>query len=129
MSAPPKKWMLWTGRVLSALPVIAMVLSGAMKLSHAPQLVLQWTTKFGYPESELTLIGLLEVACAVIYVIPRTAVLGAVLVTAYFGGAVATHVRISDPSAILVIVLGIFAWAGLYLRDDRVRALLPLREG
>jgi hypothetical protein len=120
--------MLWTGRVLSALPVLLMVFSASMKLSHAPQFVEQWTGKFGYPESELTAIGLLELACVALYAVPRTAVLGAVLLTGYLGGAVATHVRVGDPSGVTAFVLGIFVWAGLYLRDERVRALLPLRR-
>jgi hypothetical protein len=125
---PPKKWVLWTGRVLSALPVLMMVLSGVMKVSHPPALVEQMTGKFGYPEGVITTIGLLEIACAVVYVVPRTAVLGAILVTGYLGGAVATHVRIGDPSFIGPLLLGIFAWLGLYLRDKRLHALVPLRS-
>ncbi|HXN33696.1 MAG TPA: DoxX family protein [Polyangiaceae bacterium] len=124
----PKKSVLWTGRVLSALPVLAMVASASMKLMHAPQFVEQWVGKLGYQESALTGIGLLELACVILYVIPRTAVLGAVALTGYLGGAVATHVRIGDPGLAAPVVLGILAWAGLYLRDERVRALLPLRQ-
>jgi hypothetical protein len=124
----PKKWMLWTGRVLSALPVLMMVFSASMKLMHSPQFIEQWVGKFGYQESAATGIGLLELACVVVYAIPRTAVLGAVLLTGYLGGAVATHVRLGDPSFVAPVVLGIIAWAGLYLRDDRVRALLPMRQ-
>jgi hypothetical protein len=119
--------MLWTGRALSALPVLGLLLSASMKLSHAPQLVAQWTGKLGYAESSLTAIGLLELACLLVYLVPRTAVLGAVLLTGYLGGAVATHVRIADPAAITPLVVGILVWAGLYLRDARLRALLPLR--
>jgi hypothetical protein len=128
--APPsrKKWVLWTGRVLSALPALLMAFSGSMKLMHAPQVVEQFGGKFGYPESSLTGIGLLELACVVVYVIPRTAALGAILVAGYLGGAVATHVRIGDPSFVAPLILGILAWAGLYLRDERLHALLPLRR-
>lgn len=128
--APPsrKKWVLWTGRALSALPVLLMVFSASMKLMHAPQVVEQWVGKFGYPESSLTGIGLLELACVLVYLIPRTAVLGAVLLAGYLGGAVATHVRIGDPSFVMPLILGILAWAGLYLRDERLRALIPLRK-
>jgi hypothetical protein len=125
---PRKKWVLWTGRVLSALPVVMMLLSGVAKLAHAPQVVENMTGKFGYPEGTITPIGLIEVACAVVYAIPRTSVLGAVLVAGYFGGAVATHVRIGDPSFIAPLLLGIFAWLGLYLRDNRLHALVPLRS-
>jgi hypothetical protein len=124
---PSPRWMLWTGRVLSALPVLVLLFSASMKLSHAPKFVEAWTGKFGYAESSLTAIGLLELACAVIYVVPRTAVLGAVLLTGYLGGAVATHVRVDDPAAITPLILGIMVWAGLYLRDARLRELLPLR--
>jgi DoxX-like family len=128
--APPsrKKWVLWTGRVLSALPVLLMVFSASIKLMHSPQVVEQFVGKFGYPESSLTGIGLVEIACAVVYAIPRTAVLGAVLLAGYLGGAVATHVRIGDPSFVMPLLLGILAWAGLYLRDERLHALLPLRR-
>jgi hypothetical protein len=125
---PPKKWVLWTGRVLSALPVLMMLLSGSMKLTHAQAVVENMTGKFGYSESAITPIGLIEIACAIIYIVPRTAILGAVLVTGYFGGAIATHVRIGDPSFIGPLLFGIFAWLGLYLRDNRLHALLPLRS-
>src|SRR5579859_4419420 len=107
---PPRKAVLWTGRVLSALPVLLMILSGTMKLAHADQVVGQMTGKFGYPEGTITAIGLIEIACAVVYAVPRTAFLGAVLVTGYLGGAVATHVRVGDPSFIAPLLLGIFAW-------------------
>jgi hypothetical protein len=127
--APPsrKKWVVWASYVLSALPALLMVFSASMKLTHSPQVVDQFVGKFGYPESSLTGIGLLEIACVVVYVIPRTAVLGAILMAGYLGGAVATHVRIGDPSFVMPALLGVFAWAGVYLRDDRLRALLPLR--
>jgi hypothetical protein len=124
---PQKAWRLWTGRVLSGLPVLMMLLSAAMKLSHAPQFVETWTGKFGWPEGSLTTIGLLELLCVAVYAFPRTAFLGAGLLSAYLGGAVATHVRIGDPF-IAPVVLGLLVWAGLYLRDERVRALVPLRS-
>jgi hypothetical protein len=125
---PSPKWMFWTGWVLSALPVLAMVASASMKLMHAPQFVEQWVGKLGYQEGALTGIGLLELACVVVYAIPRTAVLGAVLLTGYLGGAIATHVRIGDPGLAAPLVLGVLAWGGLYLRDERIRALMPLRR-
>jgi hypothetical protein len=119
---------LWTGRVLSGLVVLMMLFSASMKLSHAPQFVEQWVGKFGFVEGSLTGIGLLEIACAVVYVIPRTAVLGAILLAGYLGGAVCAHVRIGDPGAVTPAILGIFAWGGLYLREPRLRALLPLKS-
>jgi hypothetical protein len=116
----------WAGRVVSALPVIALVSSAIMKLSHGPEVVSMFTGKFGYPESVLQGLAIIELSCALIYAIPQTAVLGAVLVTGYLGGAIATHVRVSDPF-IAPLALGVLAWLGLYLRDTRLRALLPLR--
>jgi len=121
------KWQLWTGRVLSAIPALMMTMSGVMKLSHKPEFVQMWTEKLGWPERVLTAVGILEVLCVALYVVPRTAVLGAVLLSAYLGGAVASHVRIADPFFI-PIVLGIFIWGGLWLRDERVRALLPFKQ-
>jgi hypothetical protein len=128
-SAPPTgRWMAWTGRVLSVLPVLVMVFGASTKLTHAPQFTERWTGTLGYPESTATAIGLLELACVLLYVVPRTAFLGAVLITGYLGGAVATHVRIGDPGYVTPFVLGVVAWAGLYLRDARLRALRPLRR-
>jgi uncharacterized membrane protein YphA (DoxX/SURF4 family) len=125
----PKKWELWLGRILSALPVLMMGFSGAMKLSHAPQMVEGWVNKFGWPENLMTPIGLLELACAIVFVIPRTAVLGAILVASYLGAAFATHLRIGDGgSGVVPILLAVFAWLGLYLRDERLRVLVPLRN-
>ena len=119
---------LWIGRVLSAIPVLMMALSAVMKLIRQPQAAEAFVKQFGYSDSLLVPIGVVELACAVVYVIPRTAVLGAVLVTTYFGGAVATQVRIGDPSFVGPIGLGVLAWVGLYLREPRLRELLPLRK-
>jgi hypothetical protein len=127
MATPPKRWMIWTGRVLSAIPVLLLVMSGVFAVVSKQQ-VAEGMSKFGYPESKVFLIGVLEIGCALIYAIPRTAVLGAILMTGYLGGAVATHVRIGDPGYPTAIVAGILVWAGLYLRDARLRALLPLRR-
>src|SRR5271154_1713836 len=120
--APPGKAALWTGRILSALPVLAMVASAAIKLQHSPQVVQGFTSQFGYPERLLLPLGILEISCALIYAIPRTAMFGAILVTGYLGGAVATHIRVGDPGFGGALALGIFAWAGLYFRDARLRA-------
>ena len=114
--------MLWAGRAISALPVLALALSASMKLSHSRQVVGLFVEKLGYREGALLPIGLLEIACTLLYLIPPTRTLGALLLTAYLGGAVATHVRIGDPFAIPVI-LGILVWVGLWLRDPRIRAL------
>ena len=83
--------------------------------------------KFGYPEGVLIAIGITEVVCVVLYLLPQTAVLGAVMLTGYLGGAIATHVRVHD-NFISPVIVGVFVWLALYLRDPRVRALLPLRQ-
>jgi len=124
----PKKWELWTGRVLTALFSLMLFVSASMKLSHAPPVVEMFTGKFGFKESSLTPIGILEITITVLYLIPRTAMLGAILVAAYLGGAVVTHLRVGDPF-VMPALLGVLAWGGLYLRDPRVRALIPMRRG
>ncbi len=122
-NAAAPAWKLWTGRVLSALPVLMLLFSASLKISHAPMFLEKWSA-FGYSEGAATPIGLIEIACAVIYSIPKTRVLGAILVTGYLGGAIATHVRVGDVF-VVPFLLGIFAWAGLFLRDERVAALVP----
>ncbi len=126
-TAPVSKKKLWAGRILSALPVLMLLFSGVMKLVK-PAAVVQGFAHFGYPESLALSIGILELACAVVYVIPRTSVLGAILMTAYLGGATATHVRIGEALFFIPVILGVLVWGGLFLRDDRLRALIPLRS-
>jgi len=120
------KWMFWAGCVLSALPVLMLLMSAYFKLSKADQAV-EGFAKMGYPESALLWIGIAELASTVVYVIPRTAVLGAILLTGYLGGATDVHVRTGEPIWIPVAVGGL-VWLGLYLRDARLRQLLPLRQ-
>jgi hypothetical protein len=129
-AAPVSKKKLWAGRVMSALPVMMLLFSGIMKLTGIDP-VLEGFAKLGYPASLALGIGIVEIACVVIYVIPRTAILGAILLTGYLGGAVATHVRIGDPlfsQALMPFYLGVLVWGGIYLRDDRLRALIPVRS-
>lgn len=125
-AAAPAAWKVWSGRVLSALPVLMLFFSASMKVSHATAFMEAWS-KFGFPEGLATPIGIVEFGAAIIYAIPKTRVLGAILLSAYLGGAVVTHVRVGDPF-VAPIVLGILVWAGLYLRDARVRELLPLAK-
>jgi hypothetical protein len=128
MSEPsPSKAEVWGGRVASALPVLALVMSGAMKLTHKPELVAQFTGKLGYPETLLTTLGIVELGIILLYAIPQTSFLGAILVTAYLGGATATHARVGDPWFVPVL-LGVLVWVGLFLRDRRLRALVPIRR-
>jgi len=121
------KGRLWAGRILTAIPAIMLLVSAGMKLARPPQVIEGFVVKFGYQESAILGIALVELACAILYAVPRTAVLGAILVTGYLGGATATHVRVSD-AFVAPVLLGVMAWAGLYLRDERLRRLLPLRS-
>ncbi|MEN3328512.1 MAG: hypothetical protein V7638_3319 [Acidobacteriota bacterium] len=116
---------LWAGRILSALPVLFLLLDGIMKIVK-PAFVVEATVQLGYPESVIIGLGVVLVACTILYLIPRTAVLGAILLTAYLGGAVATHVRVNGPlfSILMPVILGAMLWGGLYLRDERVRSLV-----
>ena len=122
-----RRWTVWVGRILSALCVLLLLYSGQFKFHAPPEIVQAFTSKYGYPAGSLVPIGVLEVSCALLYAIPQTAVLGAILVTTYLGGAVSTHVRASEPWVAPVIV-GIVAWIALYLRDPRLRPLVPLRR-
>ena len=123
-----KPWVVWTSRVLSAIPVLMLLLSGVMKIMHGPQVVEAFIGKYGWPERLLAPLGVIEVLCTLIYVVPQTAVLGAVLMTGYLGGAIATEVRIGSPNFIGPLVFGIFVWGGLWLRELRLRPLMPLRR-
>ena len=118
--------MVWAGRIVSAIAVLMLTFSGVMKLMK-PAAVLTEFARLGYPESVIIGIGILELLCTLVYAIPRTAILGAILMTAYLGGATATHVRIGDPF-IYPVIAGVLFWGGLYLRDRSIRALIPLRK-
>src|SRR5687768_12600500 len=120
------KWMRWAGYVISALIVGALLFSAVLKLLKPQELVSEFTRLELSDDLALGL-GILEATCAIIYAIPQTAVLGAILVTGYLGGAILTHVRIDDPF-VPPAVMGVLAWLGLYLRDPRLRALIPLRR-
>ena len=116
---------LWAGRILTALPVAFLLFDGGIKLMRlAP--VSEAFARLGYPESQAVGIGILELACLAVYLIPRTSRFGAVLLTGFLGGAISTHVRIGDPlfsHVLFPIYVGAMIWAGLWLRDDRLRAL------
>ncbi len=124
--APMSKGMIWSGRVMTALPVALLCFSASMKLSGAEP-VLEGFAHLGYPENLAMIIGIVELSCVIIYLIPQTAVLGAILLTGYLGGATATHVRIEE-AFISPIIAGVLIWGGLFLRDARIRALIPLRR-
>jgi len=128
--APVSKKMLWTGRILSGLLGLLLLADSVGKFVK-PAAVVEGTVRLGYHESIILPLGIVLFACTVLYLIPRTSLLGAILLTGYLGGAVATHARVGDPlfSHILFpVYLGVMIWGGLFLRDDRLRALLPLRS-
>jgi hypothetical protein len=125
-TAPISNKLVWTGRIISGLIILLLLFSGVGKLFKPVQVVDEFT-RLGYLGSVILGIGITEIACAIIYAIPRTAVLGAILVTGYLGGATATHVRVGDPF-IMPILIGVLVWVGLLLREDRLRAMLPLRS-
>ena len=119
--------MLWTGRVISAVPVLMMAGVGTFMFIAKADVVAEGMTKYGYPAGVARPLLAVEIACAVLYAIPQTAVLGAILLTGYLGGAVATHVHASEPFW-FPILFGVLVWLGLFLRDGRIRALVPLRR-
>ena len=115
---------------MSTLAALFLIMDGVMKLVK-PAFVVQATVQLGYPESVIIGLGIVLLACTVLYLIPRTAVLGAVLLTGYLGGAVATHVRIGDPlltHTLFPVYISLLVWGGLFLRDPQLRALIPLRK-
>jgi hypothetical protein len=121
------KGQLWAGRIISGLPALFLLVDGAMKLVK-PAPVVEATVRLGYPESTIVPIGVVLIICTLIYLIPKSSVLGAILLSAYLGGAVATHVRAGEPlfSIIFAIVFGVMLWLGLYLRSPTLRLLVPL---
>jgi len=121
----PKRWLPWVGRAFSALPAALILFSASLKITSSPMMV-DGLGKAGFSPGLVTAIGVLELACLAIYLVPPTAVLGALLLTGYLGGAVVTHLRVGQSLA-MPVVIGVLVWAGLYLRDARVRAILPLR--
>jgi hypothetical protein len=127
MSAP--RWMLWTGRLLSFLVVAQLLSSAWFRGTYHTYAVAEIVTGYGYPESAIVPIVIAECALVVLYLLPQTSVIAAILMTGYLGGAVASHLRIADTArAAIPLVVGILAWGGLYLRDSRIRQLIPFRR-
>ena len=120
---------LWAGRIITALPILFLLFDTFGKVTQVAPVV-EGTARLGYPEGLVLGIGLLELVCIVVYLIPRTSILGAILLTGYLGGAVATHVRIGDPlfsHVLFPVYVGVLIWGGLFLLDGRLRAFIPLR--
>ena len=116
---------LWIGWIMGILPALLFLFSATMKLVHPPQLD-EGFAHMGIPISHAFGLGLLELTCALIYLIPRTSIIGAILLTGYLGGAIQTHLRVGD-MFIAQFIFGVLLWGGLYLRDVRLRALIPFR--
>jgi len=125
--AEGSRGLLWTGRVMSWLPGLLLLLDGVMKIVK-PEQIVKATVEVGIPESVIRPLGIVLAACSVLYLIPRTAVLGAILLTGYLGGAVETHVRLEDSwfNILMPVMFATLLWGGLVLRNQRMRSLLPL---
>lgn len=125
-TAQSSKGMIWTGRIISGIVVLFLLFTTTFGLMHKAESIKQMI-KYGYPESAYMPITIVFVTCILLYAIPRTSIFGAILMTGYLGGAVATHVRASEPF-FFPIVVGVLVWLGIFLRDARLRALVPLRR-
>jgi len=128
-SLSESKARLWTGRIISSLVVLSLLFDGITKVVKERH-VLQAAAELGYSADAIAAIGTLLLACTLVYVIPRTAVLGAVLLTGYLGGAVETNVHAGHPlfECIFPVIFGILVWAGLFLREPRLGVLIPVRK-
>lgn len=123
------RWQLWTGRVLTFLAVAQILSSAFFRATQHDYAVQEIVVGYGFPESAINYIVMAECALVALYLIPQTSVLGALLLVGYLGGAVAAHLRIGDSArAAIPIVVGVVAWGGLFLREPRLRSLLPLRQ-
>ena len=116
----------WVGRVISILASLMFAMSSFMKFKGGAE-VTQGMAHLGLPESLMMPLAILEISCVVVYLIPATSVLGAILLTGYMGGAICTHLRVGDPF-VVQIALGIVIWLGLYLRENRLKEIIPLRR-
>ena len=128
-AAPVSKGMLWTGRIISGLVVLFMIFDGVTKVIKVPQ-VIQASAKLGYNTAAVVGIGATLLVCTALYVIPRTTIFGAILLTGYLGGAVNANLLSGTAlfNITFPIIFGVLAWLGVYLRDARLRALVPLRS-
>jgi hypothetical protein len=123
------KMTLWIGRIVSALSMLFLVMDGGTHLIK-PAPVAEAFNRLGFPFSLSVELGIIELVCVVVYAIPRTSILGAILLTGYLGGAVATHLRVLDPvfDTTFPIIIGALVWGGLYLMDSRLRALVQFKS-
>lgn len=126
MPSDSRKNLLRFSYLLTGLSALSLIMSATMKLTHAPELVQNFAA-LGFPETALLPIGIVELLAVILYLIPRTSVVGAVLITGYLGGAIATHVRLGE-AFIIPLIIALVAWAGIYFREPRLRELLPFRK-
>lgn len=120
----------WVGWVFSGIVIVALAADAAVDL-FSPALISAEMEATGFPASQATWLGLIILVCVILYAIPRTAVLGAILTTGFLGGAICVHFRLGEigsPPQLISLLLGVMAWGGLYLRDERLRSLLPIRS-
>ncbi len=128
-TVPLPRWMRWTGWAFSCIPVFILLSSAVVRGTQHANAVAEVVTGYGFPESAITMIVIAECILVVLYLVPQTAVLGAIVLTGYLGGAVAAHLRVADTArAAIPLVAGILAWGGLYFRDPRLRELIPFRR-
>jgi DoxX-like family len=127
-TAPTSKKMLWVSYIISAIPVLSLLGSALAKFVKPASVVQGFTQQFGFPANLITPIGIIEFTCTILYLIPRTSVLGAILLTGYLGGATVTHLRVGDPAFVGAVIAGIFVWGGLFFREPRLRVLIPFRN-
>ena len=120
--------MLWAGRIVSAIPALLLLFGGAVKIAAIPSVV-EGFAQYGYPQDTIVVIGLLEVGCTLVYLVPRLSVLGAILMSALLGGATAANVRVHNPAWIFPVLMGVLVWLGVWLREARLRQLIPWRYG
>lgn len=128
-TTPRPKAALWAGWTLSVLAILFLIPDAVIKVLQLPPAV-EATVQLGYPASVVLTLGLIELVCLALYALPRTSILGAILLTGYLGGAIATHVRAGSPlfSIIFPIILALLIWGGIFLRERRLQALVPLRN-
>jgi hypothetical protein len=125
-SQTQSKAALWTGRIISTLCILFLLFDAIMKIVRESHSV-QGTLDLGWPDSSVSILGIILLLCTIFYIVPRTSILGAILLTGYLGGAIATGARIDHPY-IFALVFGVLVWSGLFLRDARLRTLIPLKK-
>ncbi len=125
-TGPVSKKMLWVGWIISVLPALMLLFSAGMKFAK-PAAVVEGFNHLGYPERLGVPLGIVEIGSTILYLVPQTSILGAILLTGFLGGATSAHVRVGEPF-FMPIVLGVFVWAGIFLRNPRLRRLIPFRS-